>query len=233
MKVFIYSGSKNPNSKSNDFMNLVANKFKLDPEIDLIFRTPLDTKIDESKGINNNSDSYMIEEKIKKELLNSDIFIFCSPVYLHNVSGSSKNFLDSLVEWSHTMALSGKLGIVVSVSSSNGNDFVNHYLSKVLRYMGVTILSSFEISQKDYPNQEIYNIVTRKKADNIVSIVKKSYEFGVEVSEKQETIFRTYKSMLNKKGLFTSHEEKELKQQKFDKMNSFQELFNTRFKGGI
>lgn len=216
-----------------DFMNLVANKFKLDPEIDVIFRTPLNTKIDESKGRNNRSDSYMIEEKIKKELLSSDIFIFCSPVYLHNVSGSAKNFLDSLVEWSHTMALSGKLGVVVSVSSSNGNDFVNSYLSKVLRYMGVTILSSFEINQKDYHDQEIYNTFTRKKADNIVSIVKKSYEFGVQVSEKQETIFKTYKSMLNKKGLFTSSEEKELKKQNFNKMNSFQELFNSKFKGGI
>lgn len=87
--------------------------------------------------------------EIKKELLAADLIILASPVYMHNVTGDMKNFIDRLAYWSHLLRLVGKYGIVISVSSTNGNFFVKQYLNTVSDYWGIDIIGNIEYRENE------------------------------------------------------------------------------------
>lgn len=225
MNIFIYSGSNNEKSFSNNFMEEIANSFSK-TEDEVIFRTPLSIFIEK----NTSESCFNKEDILKKEILNSDVIIFCSPVYLHNVSGEVKFFLDSLAEWSHTMALCGKLGIVLSVSSSSGNEYVNNYLIKILQYMGVNIIGNFEINRSEIND----NLENSKKEilTKIKTILNSAFKYGVDVAEEHEKIFKSYQNMYNNGDYFSNSELAILEKLQFSKRKNFQELFDINFKGG-
>ncbi|MBI6030483.1 flavodoxin family protein [Clostridium perfringens] len=84
---------------------------------------------------------------IKEEILKSDLIILASPVYFHNVTGNMKVFIDRLTYWIHIFKLAGKLGVTISTSHSNGNEFVNKYLNKFMQYCGINIICNFKAVQ--------------------------------------------------------------------------------------
>ena len=92
-------------------------------------------------------------EQIEKELLDADIVIFASPVYAHSITGTMKNFIDRISYWLHVFKLTGKYGLVVSSSNSNGNRFVDDYLSKMMEFMGISVMGSIDHTNID-PNME-------------------------------------------------------------------------------
>lgn len=58
-----------------------------------------------------------------------------------------KNFIDRIAYGLHIMRFTGKYGVTVSLSDSNGNSFVDGYLSKILMYMGVKVIQNISIQR--------------------------------------------------------------------------------------
>jgi len=101
-------------------------------------------------------------QKIKQKLLEADVIILASPVYLHQVSGAMKDFVDRISYWTHIFRLIGKRAIVFSVSGTNGNEYVDSYLKKVLTTMGCYVAGcmDIQINKEDY--KEEFNEVIEK-----------------------------------------------------------------------
>lgn len=85
-------------------------------------------------------------DAIKEQMLRADLVIIATPVYAHSVSGDTKIFIDRLSYWLHLFRLAGKLSIILTTSSSNGNDEVNTYLTKIMEYLGTEVIASFAIT---------------------------------------------------------------------------------------
>jgi len=155
-KIFVYIGSRSgKNSTTLKYINNVLNKIiesvgKENVEVDLYITTSC--KINNCLGCNacfytgkcvqDNEDDM---EVIKSKMLNSDIVIFASPVYLHNVSGDMKIFIDRISYWTHLLRLAGKIGVVVATSSGNGLELTTNYIHKVMIYLGIKVVGEFGV----------------------------------------------------------------------------------------
>lgn len=98
-------------------------------------------------------------QKISKEMMESDIILLISPVFIHNVSSYMKVFLDNFALWTHVMPLVGKVGVPISISSTNGNEFVNDYLTKIMNYWGILTHKSISITLANKKNEVIESYV--------------------------------------------------------------------------
>lgn len=134
---------------------------------------------------------------IKADLLSSDCVIFISPVYLHSVSGVTKTFIDRISYWAHLFKLIGKFGLVISVSSTNGNEYVDYYLEKVQHSMGVSVVDKCSLPLDLIDGEEFTNRVEKslgKLLDCYNNVVESR------PTQKQEFLFTTYKDMLLNSG---------------------------------
>jgi len=124
---------------------------------------------------------------IEKSMFDADLIIFGSPVYAHNITGEMKNFIDRITHYFHIMKFSGKYGVTISTSSSNGNAFVDNYLNKVMENLGINVIG--QISYMEYGKFEEKNIT--KCIDNIIA----AFEDKVLLpsSEYKEQLFKIYK----------------------------------------
>jgi len=104
-------------------------------------------------------------EMIRNEMLSSDIVVFGSPVYVHDVSGAMKNFIDRFVVWMYLYRLVGKIAVTVSTSVSNGNRYVDEYLSKIMKIMGANVAGSISVNMAD--SSEEINDQIRKCCEDI------------------------------------------------------------------
>lgn len=75
-------------------------------------------------------------KNIKKDLLEADLIIMSSPVYVHHVSGFMKNLIDRLGYWTHTFHLIGKPVIVCTSTGNSGAEYVISYLKKLCLLWG-------------------------------------------------------------------------------------------------
>lgn len=99
-------------------------------------------------------------KELRDYMESSDLIILGSGVHLHNVTADTKNFLDRIAMWSHCFNLAGKIGVTITTSSSNGNEIVNGYLSKILNYMGCSVIANIGVKlqnreSKKYPDDTI------------------------------------------------------------------------------
>ena len=67
----------------------------------------------------------------------ADGIIFASPVYIDNVSGQMKIFVDRLADAIHYQLLAGKYGCSVATTHTSGGNEVVAYQNHVLNYLGV------------------------------------------------------------------------------------------------
>ena len=70
------------------------------------------------------------------------------------MSGAMKTFLDRIGSWVHTLALSGKMGIVVTVTDQSGQEFVSYYLQKLLLQMGCNVVGEYKVVALEELDQE-------------------------------------------------------------------------------
>lgn len=119
-------------------------------------------------------------ERLRGELLDSDIVLFATPVYLRQISGISKVFLDRLANWTHLMNLIGKLAVPIVMSSSNGEKETTAYLDYILQHMGAIVLEPLIVNQTEL-TPELFeatmNKVVRKNADIICNKKYKGSKF--------------------------------------------------------
>ena len=128
---------------------------------------------------------------LKNELLSSDIVVFGSPVYVHDVSGAMKNFIDRFLVWMYMYKLVGKTAVTVSTSSSNGNIFVDKYLQKVLKIMGANVAGSISVNMFTTPDE------IESQISKCCGSLKDAIENGItEPDELQEQYFSATRQTL-------------------------------------
>ncbi|HNX18005.1 MAG TPA: flavodoxin family protein [Methanoregula sp.] len=76
----------------------------------------------------------------------ADGIIFGSPVYIDNVSGQMKVFLDRLADAIHYQQIAGKFGCSVATTAESGGDDVVAYLNHALNYLGVVAVGGISVA---------------------------------------------------------------------------------------
>jgi len=178
MKVFIYYGNEeNLYSRSTAFVKLLREALDLHHGVsDVIMRTATNTNL---AFMSTWSDVLSYDEKtnkkdIAKEMLQADVIIFISPVFLHHISGYMKVFLDNFASWAHTMPLIGKVGIPISLSNNNGNEYVGEYLKKIMNYFGMETMNPIGLELEHVNEHAIRSYVRyilRSGIDNIHNVL--------------------------------------------------------------
>lgn len=131
---------------------------------------------------------------IQKKLLNADLIIFSSPVYMNNVSGVLKNFLDYFSLWTKIPLLAGKFCINLTTSSTVGGDyFVRNYLSDISAFLGLVSLGEFSI-YTDLPFQLFNKNIENSIIENFVEKTMKTLKENISTNEKLERNFLNWKS---------------------------------------
>ena len=74
--------------------------------------------------------------EIMDKIKSSDGVILTSPVYMENVSGALKTFLDRTCKWFHRPELCGKPILVISTTMGSGLKFTLKYLERVVIQWG-------------------------------------------------------------------------------------------------
>ena len=217
MKIFIYSGGEQENSRTNHYMKWLKDALC---ETDEVFLHTAREKLPRN-GISGFDE---IKPQLEAQMLSSDIVIFASPVYMHNTSGTMKSFLDAFMPWCHSMALAGKLGIAMSFSSGNGNEEVNEYVVKMLRYFGAAVVGalSFEFAIDDE--------TTKKRLLDFVNAAKNADLTKIKVSDNQKKVYETYKNLYEKKRMVSEEEYDIMKRIGVEKCDNFQEVFENNIR---
>ena len=209
MKVVLLSGSTRSNSRTNVVRNQIREslkkKFGDNIHIQCFDQTNLNAGLclgcntcfftgkcvlDQKKGDH--------IEDLKKALKEADLIYLLSPVYFHQVSGAMKTFIDRLSYWTHLISLTGKVGVTVSVSSNNGNEFVNCYLEKFADNLGLLTISNLSLLMDQDTSEE--------KDKKIEQSTNEVYDFfagnrKVPVSQNQSIKFLVYKQKYEDLGV--------------------------------
>lgn len=141
-----------------------------------------------STGKDSISDSM---DSLRNEMLSSDIILLGTPVYLRQVSGCMKSFLDRIGNWTHTLDLRGKLCINVTINSANGGEDTSRYLDYIVQQMGMSLDSSILISTGSMDMTVINNIIDVSAQ----KLMRHIYHKAFNISNLQEEKYRVYKSM--------------------------------------
>lgn len=84
-------------------------------------------------------------------MLDADGLVLASPVYVDNISGQMKVFIDRLADAMHYQTFAGKYGCSVATTRVSGGDAVTGYLNHVLNYFGVTAIEGMSVALGDDP----------------------------------------------------------------------------------
>ncbi|WP_456028107.1 flavodoxin family protein [Bacillus cereus] len=193
-KVFVYVGSRNPESRLTLYIKKMLDKLNQINDIEYDLFTADKTNINHSTGckscfnkgicdLEKNPEDHM--ELLKKKMLEADFIILASPVYSHNVSGDMKALVDRLSAWCHLMRLAGKTGIVLASAESNGAIHVLNYLEKIACYLGINVIEKIGIVNIDSSSEE--------KFEEYIDLISQylSDKQIVKSNEKLEGVFRT------------------------------------------
>lgn len=232
MKVFAFSGSpKRDASVGNKFLTMIKKRLKeMDPEIEFNIYIGSEYDIKETDGSGNEfvTGKTLYEDDmqfLEKELQESDFIIFLSPVYAHQVSSYMKKFIDRLSYWLHLYKLVGKYGYIISVSSNNGNEFVNKYLCSMMEYMGLLVLGETSLETTKIETDEVLESYARFVCNKILL---NEMEMAIDIPITQEQNFEVQKkNYIKKSGGF---ERDYWEQNGYFEMKSFEELFRSRLR---
>jgi multimeric flavodoxin WrbA len=86
---------------------------------------------------------------IVQMMKSSEGIVLGSPVYIDNVSGQMKIFVDRLADSIHYQVLTGKYGCAVATTGSSGGKVVVSYLNHVINYLGAQALSGMWVELED------------------------------------------------------------------------------------
>lgn len=76
---------------------------------------------------------------LKRHLLEADIILFGTPVYLAELSGATKCALDRIAFWTHRLELAGKAGMALVTTSNNHGPQVERHLRELLMCFGLAV----------------------------------------------------------------------------------------------
>jgi len=90
-----------------------------------------------------------------ERLIRADGIVLGSPVYIDNVTGQMKIFIDRLADAIHYQVLTGKYGCAVATTWSSGGWGAVRYLSHVLNYLGAFTIPGLHVALEN-DEQAIY-----------------------------------------------------------------------------
>lgn len=109
MKVVGYAGSRFAFSKSICLGEKLKTMLR-EKNIEMELYTARNNVVEECRGCGKCFDEGLCPqdqedsmEYIRKKILEADLIVLLSPVYLNNVSGAMKTFLDRIGSWVHTL----------------------------------------------------------------------------------------------------------------------------------
>lgn len=157
---------------------------------------------------------------IKKAMLSADLLIVSSPVYLHQISGTMKNFIDRIAYWTHLYKLIGKRIILCTSTCTNGSEYAMAYLKKAFACLGCYLIAEI--------NADIYtdDLVLDKKIEQIKGTLDESYgNPTLHNMLQQEETFQILKNQYRAKD---TYEAKYWKQNGLFEYSSFEQLIRER-----
>ncbi len=81
---------------------------------------------------------------MKQKMLEADLVVWGSPLYVEHVSGQMKTFLDRLATWYHTIRLAGKIGCTVCTTGGGSILGIQEYLQMLLKTLGVKVVAGLD-----------------------------------------------------------------------------------------
>lgn len=124
-------------------------------------------------------------EYVKERMIAADIILLASPVYINNVSGIMKNFIDRLSNWIHIFRLTGKKAIIITTSYRSGNQYVSNYLQHVSWHLGLGVIGKYDLITSDSSITE--NTIKNYAIDIIKTINSGSCQYGPFMNKKFES----------------------------------------------
>lgn len=206
-KIFVFVGTNRLYSNTMDYVGKLIQLIREDVEIDVDIISGEQLDIRPCKGCLNcfinhfcPLDSLDGFNKIKEKMLEADFIIFASPVFLHNVTGCMKNFLDRISYWSHIFRLRGKNSMVIASAGSNGTKYVIDYLTKILNNFGCPVVEQAEIVEIEQYRDNLLKI----RAEKICGYIDKP----IKSNDYIEQCFSNMKSIMCCRGILDNAEDK-------------------------
>ncbi|MBO4456619.1 MAG: flavodoxin family protein [Butyrivibrio sp.] len=201
-KIFVLIGSRQKSGNTSGFAKSITEKLDED-KFTVEFAYPQDYNISPCAGCAKCfirakcvcSDDL---EKLHAKILESDIFIIASPVYLHYFTADLKRILDRSAWWAHTLRLQGKPVVVLSTCDTNGHKTVTKPLSKIMTFMGGNVIACANAAMfpSQLDNEEWMEEVSGEIARRIEKYADIPHESNADI-EKLFTNMKTAVSMQN------------------------------------
>lgn len=197
-KIFALIGSRRKEGNTIKFVKNITEKLN-EEEFEIEYEFPQDYKIQPCVGcnscfVNNHCINKDDIELLQQKILESDLFIISSPVYLHYFTADLKLMLDKMAWWSHTFRLQGKPVVIISTCDTNGNTTVIKPLGKIITFMGGNVIATANASY--LPNQinnpEWLSEVSQEIAKRIVKYVNMPPQSNADI----EKVFPITKEMV-------------------------------------
>lgn len=114
-------------------------------------------------------------KEIQEKMVQSDLIIFGSPVFMNNVSGQMKTFFDRLFLWMHIVKLIGKPAIVATTTAYSGQKYTEKYLIDTTIGLGTINVGKLKAigcyKPGHFPNREKIKIKYAKLAIKTANIL--------------------------------------------------------------
>ena len=195
-KIFVRNGSRRRKGNTITFIKTVLEKLPQD-EFLIEYHFPQDFKISSCKGCGKcfekascviNDDLSVLQSKI----LQADLLVIASPVYLHYMTADLKRILDRCSWWTHTLRLQGKPIVVLSTCDSNGHKEVVNALGKIMTYMGGNVIASVNASR--YPDKLNNYVWLATIAQKINERIKKYISLPLQSNDFLEAYFKVLRN---------------------------------------
>ncbi|WDV47622.1 flavodoxin family protein [Clostridiaceae bacterium M8S5] len=161
---------------------------------------------------------------IKNEISKANIVFFSSPVYIHNVTGIMKTFMDRTALSCHVLDFAGKLGFTLTTTYRSGHEKVGKLLREYQGFVGIKSLDNFTFIQNKDSIEEFVKISTQKFLEKI----EQNYGYSNNLLEQ---MFNTLKDTYTKMSIkdienydINIYEWKYWNQKWIKECNSFQEF---------
>lgn len=127
-------------------------------------------------------------DRLRTLLASADCLVFASPVYVHDVSGIMKTFIDRLAYSAHLLQYAGRLGFTITTTASSGAEFVSSYLQKIQNVLGIKNLCNFSY----VPSNDRWDNFLKEAAEKIITRLHHTYSYSSNILEEE---FDFYKNL--------------------------------------
>lgn len=182
MRIVCILGTKNTNSCTERLFDKISENIKKYDNYDIEKVSFKDYQLLDCQGCTScfkegvcpldNQDDF---REIRSILEKADIIFLASPVYLDNVSGVMKTFVDRLAADTHLMKFAGKIGFTLTTTSNSGGDYVKEYMKKMQINLGVKnlenyiFIKSMEKDEDSFVKETAQNIIHELNINNTFS----------------------------------------------------------------